>query len=223
MRYRHLLSIAILSAVFPADAEKFATTDDGKKVLLRDNGTWDFVKDTAPGGESAAAADDHTTLIDIVKNDPQFDFRKAKWGMNRKQVMASEQAKLRRTSGDSLEYEVQFLGYNCIVAYIFKADALTRASFLIGQDHIDPALFYTDFENLKKYLQPIYGPPATNRCDWTNEMYRADKAKWGFAVSLGFLTCTTSWNSGKTGITLLISGSNHTIATSIEYASLSGR
>jgi hypothetical protein len=219
MNKLHLLFSALMLAVTIIVAEKIATTDDGKKVTLRDNGTWDYVKETAPDTGTASAAD-HTTLIDIVKNDPQYDFRKAKWGMNRKLVMASETAKLPKSHGDTIEYEVQFLGYNCTVVYIFAGDVLVRAAFQIGQDHIDPALFYIDYENLKKFLVPQYGSPAVNRCDWVNEMYRADKAKWGFAVSLGFLTCSTRWESGRTGITLLIHGGNHLISTSIEYSAL---
>jgi hypothetical protein len=212
-------STLLLFCVATAIADQKAVADDGKKVLLRDNGTWSYLPaDTTPAADAPAA--DHTTLIDIVKNDKQFDFRKAKWGMSKKTVMASESAKLIQNRNDTLEYSVQFLGYNCRVIYKFSGDALSHAAFLVGQDHIDPSLFYTDYEALKKYLVPLFGEPAANRCDWVNEMYRSDKAKWGFAVSLGFLTCSTRWTSGRTGITLLIQGGNHQISTSIEYAAI---
>ena len=205
-----LLGAALVSA------ELIATTDDGKKVLLSENGTWRYLQ----AGESTPGASRRISLIEIIKNDRTFDFRKVRWGMNRKEVLASETEPPVKNDGSSVEYGVQFLGYDCTVIYFFVNDLLTRASFLIRQTHVDPALYYKDYEDLKKYLTPIYGVAVADKCEWKNEMYRQDRSKWGFAVSLGFLSCTSQWRDSRTEITLAISGGNHQIATNIEYSSL---
>jgi hypothetical protein len=213
-----VLILLLFAALYSAD--RIATTDDGKKVLLLENGTWRYLDadDAAPD-----AASGRISLIEIVKNDRAFDFRKVRWGMDRKEVLASEEASPVRNDESGIQYTVQFLGYDCVVAYSFVNDALTRATFLIRQPHADPALYYKDYEELKKYLSPIYGVAVSDRCDWKNEMYRQDRSKWGFAVSLGFLSCTSRWRNTRTEIALAISGGNHQITTNLEYTALKNR
>jgi hypothetical protein len=138
--------------------------------------------------------------------------------MSRKEVLASEDAKLITNSSDTLMYEVSFLKYQCSVLYSFHENVLVRAMFLIRQPHVDPALYFKDYIDLKQYLTPLFGMAASDKCDWKNEMYRRDRSKWGFAVSLGFLTCRTVWHNERTQISLAISGGNHQIATNIEYS-----
>lgn len=201
-------------------ADQFATTDNGKKVLLQANGSWRFVQDTVA---TEPIDPDHLSLIEIVKIAKGFDFRKARWGMSKKEVMASEDAKLIKDNESSVDYEVLFLGYNCTVSYSFLKGAFTKATFFIRQPHVDPAMYYNDYENLKAYLTPIYNRPSSDNCAWKNEMYRPDKSKWGFAVSLGFLTCRTEWANDRTQIILTINGNNHQIATNLEYNALAKR
>lgn len=174
-----------------------------------------------PNNSNNQSNDNRPTLVDIVKNDTSFDFRKVRWGMGKQPVRASEAAKLLKTGSDSVQYELEFMGYTCTITYLFGNDKLSKAVMLIEQPHVDPALYYNDYENLKNYLYPIYKNPVYERCDWKNEMYKDDKAKWGFAISIGFLTCQTQWKNSRTTIVLEISGGNHDISTRIEYLSSS--
>lgn len=212
----HGVFISLLLGAALVSAERIATTDDGKKVLLNENGTWRYLE----AGESPQGASGRISLIEIIKNDRAFDFRRVRWGMSRKEVLASEAVPPVKNDASSVEYTVQFLGYDCAVEYTFINDALTRAGFKISQPHVDPALYYKDYEDLKKYLAPMYGIAVSDKCDWKNEMYRQDRSKWGFAVSLGFLTCMSRWRNARTEITLTISGGNHRIATNLEYSAL---
>jgi hypothetical protein len=222
-------------------SQQTATTQDGKKVILLDNFTWKYASQSdlestdnqgkdnmSPAGDIAKSQNDpenrnnqsndnRLSLVDIVKNDTSFDFRKVRWGMGKQQVRASESGKFLKGSSDSLQYELEFLGYTCTISYMFANDKLTKAVLLIEQPHVDPALYYKDYENLKNYLSPIYKNKVSERCDWQNEMYKSDKSKWGFAVSIGFLTCQTQWKNARTAIVLEISGGNHEISTRIEY------
>lgn len=216
--FRIIPVLLMITAQYAAGTGITATTDDGRKVLLKSDGTWEYVKaKKSTAGKKQAAA--HVSLVDIIKNDRHYDFRTTRWGMNKKEVMASEKtAKVIKDAGDTLEYEVAFLKYQCSVVYAFHDNALVSAVFVIRQPHVDPALYYRDYIDLKQYLTPIYGTAVTDKCDWKNEMYRKDRSKWGFAVSLGFLTCRTVWHDKRTQISLVISGGNHQITTNIEYS-----
>ena len=220
MKYLKGLIFSLIFLVAAVSAKDIiATTEDGKKVLLQENGSWRYVAEKKESEKST----ERISLVEIIKSDPNYDFRKVRWGMGKKEVMVAEDAKLLKNSGTSLEYEVRFLGYNCTVVYDFVNDKLAMAKFIIRQPHVDPALYYKDYDELKKYLTPLYGVIVSDQCDFKNEMYRHDKSKWGFAVSLGFLTCKTVWRNKRTQITLAISGGNHQIATNLEYTTWGNR
>lgn len=214
-----IVLVSLLFSVLPSLAEQTATTADGKTVLLKDNGTWEYVSpgkpESAPPENGAAPAGG--SLFEVIKTGAQYDFRSVKWGMNKKAVLAAEDARLLKNEGNTLSYEMSLFGYQCRVEYRFTAEQLTDAILHIRQEHIDPELFYQDYENLKKQLVPVFGENISNKCDWKNDMYRSERAKWGFAVSLGFLTCRTLWKTPRTTITLSIAGSNHLITTTMEY------
>jgi len=199
-----------------------ATTEDGKKVLLQENGTWRYIKDQQSKGKTkqdndAKAKEPQHSLVDLIKNDNEFDFRKVRWGMTKKEVMGSEGARLLKNEDTRIEYVISLFGYDCNVTYLFINGKLSTANLQIRQPHVDPSLYYDDYKKLKEYLAPLYGNSLSDKCDWKNEMYRGDESKWGFAVSLGFLTCRTLWHNERTQITLTISGSNHQITTNLEY------
>jgi len=226
-------------------SDKIATTDDGKKVLLRDDGTWKFatpgeVVETIQKEKATATAASQTedtaaktgqtvttvpelsnqTLVDLMKSDGRNHFRNARWGMTLDQVKASETARLVKESPNRLDYSVAMFGYDCTVLYIFVNGKLEKAGYVIGQAHVDPAQYYQGYEDLKTYLQPLYGAPVADKYDWKNDMYRSNRSMYGFAISIGFLTCQTTWQNKATRVILLISGSNHQIATNLEYSDI---
>lgn len=238
-----LSTLAVSLSLFGADIK--AVTEDGKAVLLKSDGTWKFVpaenkttisqtnqiSSNAGENESETESDetdlsnDHSmtlqsALVDIVRSEDGFDVRKAKWGMSKAQVKQSESSKVKEESSNRLEYDIEFLEYECVLVYEFSSDKLIRATYVINQPHVDPAEYYKSYENLKKYLTPLYKIPVVNQFDWKNEMYKEDKSKWGFAISIGFLTCKTVWKNSSTQILLNINGGNHLITTNLEYSML---
>jgi hypothetical protein len=220
MKFLSFILITIL--VSQLSAGIIATTEDGRKVLLQENGTWRFIKDKQisdkkEAKEKASMKKQHHSLVELIQQDSDYDFRKVRWGMSKKEVMSTEDAKLLKNEDTRMEYAISLFGYDCDVTYSFIDSKLSTASLHIRQPHIDPALYYKDYKSLKKYLTPLYGDALSDKCDWKNEMYRGDESKWGFAVSLGFLTCRTLWHNDRTQVTLLISGSNHQIMTNLEY------
>jgi hypothetical protein len=224
----------ILECVLPMivffSSPQTATTESGEKVLLFENGTWRKAnKDNTEVSQisrpetisvDTTPKEDRITLVDIIKNNGNNDFRKVRWGMGPAEVKTHESAKLLKDSPEELEYEAEFLGYTCKVMYYFIKSKLQRAELLISQDHTNPASYYKDYENLIRYLDPLYGTPVTNSRDWKNEMYKSDRSRWGFAISIGFLTCKTVWNNKRSQVSLNISGANHKIKTNLEYIAI---
>ncbi|MDD5674671.1 MAG: hypothetical protein PHC61_10940 [Chitinivibrionales bacterium] len=161
-----------------------------------------------------------TSLLDVVRGDASFDFRKARWGFTRRQVEQSEANPALKSSADKLEYKISLLGMSCKIVYTFAGDNLIKGSYFLEQDHPDPAQYYADFTVLKDYLRQIYGTPVSDQDFWTNDIYRADRKNWGFAVSIGFLSYRVIWQGPTTKTVLTINGGNHAINTNIDYASI---
>ncbi len=67
--------IVFFALLFSANADEIVYTKEGKKVLLRDDGTWIYVKENS-------------------KDAATYHFRQTKWRMSRKLVKTSETAKL---------------------------------------------------------------------------------------------------------------------------------
>ncbi|MBD3422438.1 MAG: hypothetical protein GF398_20175 [Chitinivibrionales bacterium] len=169
-------------------------------------------------GKQSAQPKPSVSLIEVVESNKNFEFRKAHWGATKGQVKSSEKAQLLHESADQLEYKHSLAGINCKVIYKFDNGKLSRGFYKIEQDHVDPNMFYADFESLVSYLSKIYGTPRARNFDWKNPMYKNDKSKWGFAISIGFLKCNVIWQFKNTKVDLNISGGKHSFNTMIEYS-----
>ena len=91
-----LFFTVVLSLIFGGItfADQFAFTEDGRKVLLRDDGTWEYVKE-------------------------QYDFRKVRWGMTKAQVKEIENSKLVDEKDATLTYRTSVDNMACLAIYSF--------------------------------------------------------------------------------------------------------
>ncbi len=160
---------------------------------------------------------DRAALVDVIKNNRLFDVRMARWGMTKDDVRKSENRPPLADETNRLEYKLQLLGLDSRIVYTFLNGKLAGAEYLIEQDDVNPFRFYEDFQHLKEYLVSLYGDPVSDDKTWSNDIYKGDEGNWGFAISLGFLTCRTIWQNTTTQIALNQSGGNHMIKTNIEY------
>jgi hypothetical protein len=158
-----------------------------------------------------------TALVDVIKGDRAFDVRKARWGMTREEVKKSETLQLLSDKKEMVEYKFMLLGIKSRIQYKFQDNRLASAEYVIEQDDVNPSRFYDDFKALKGFLRQLYNTPVSDEKIWTNDIYKAEEKNWGFAISLGFLTCKTTWQNATTKIFLAQTGGNHMINTSIQY------
>lgn len=159
-----------------------------------------------------------TALVDVIKGDRAFDVRKARWGMTKEEVKKSERLQLLSDKKDIVEYKFMLLGIKSRIQYKFQDNRLSGAEYIIEQDDVNPSRFYDDFKSLKGFLRQMYNMPVADEKIWTNDIYKADEKNWGFAISLGFLSCKTTWQNATTKILLTQTGGNHMINTSIQYS-----
>jgi hypothetical protein len=181
-------------------AQQTATTDDGKKVVLKKDGTWEYAKEEP-------------------RKSASFDFRKATWGMSKKQVKATESGKIVRDDDDVLAYSGTVSGMEALIAYIFTDSKLVRAKYVFLPDHTNKNDYIVDYKNVKETLTDKYGAAKSDDSYWRNDLYKTDYSEWGFAVSLGHLTYSADWETESTEISLILSGENYKINLATEYTS----
>ena len=184
-----------------SQAQIKAVTDDGKVVLLYDDGTWTY----SDYSEQPSTND--------------FTFRNTYWGMSKAQVKESEKTNLIKEEANLLVYQGTVSDLGCLIVYIFSQEKLVRCKYSIIEKHTNRNDYITDQQKLKKILIDKYKDPIQDDTAWKNDLYRNDYQEWGFAVSVGHLVYFTKWENTETEITLVLYGENYDITLGVEYKS----
>ena len=150
----------------------------------------------------------------------QYDFRKANWGMSRKEVKATEGKEPDSELDDSLVYYVKIDGDDYLCGYTFLEDKLYNTGYVFIGEHSNKNDYIRDYKNLKEILTKKYGKPWSDRTTWDNDLFKDDRSQWGLAVSIGHLSYGTLWDTPKTYITLGLSGDNYEISLLVAYDSI---
>ncbi|MHC4355366.1 MAG: hypothetical protein ACYS0H_21920 [Planctomycetota bacterium] len=180
-----------------------ATTEDGRSVILNEDGTWAFVASPSPQ----------------PKSHPQF--RRSSWGMSKDQVKATESLEIAHETDDVIGYKTQISELDALLGYVFTEGQLSRAKYIITETHTNKNDYIADHITLKQLLTDKYGEPDDDQTYWKNDLYKTDFEEWGFAVSLGHLVYFTKWVTDSTTIYLALTGENYDLSLSLEYASKS--
>jgi hypothetical protein len=181
-------------------SQQNAVTDNGKKVILKNDGTWEYAKEETTKSSS-------------------LNFRKTKWGMSKKEVKKTETGKIVRDDEKVLVYNGIVSNIDALIVYIFASDKLVRAKYMFTPKHTNKNDYLIDYDNVKETLTKKYGSPQPDDSYWRNELYKDDYSEWGFAVSLGHLTYSSEWETENTKILLMLSGENYDIDLNAEYSS----
>jgi len=181
-------------------ADVTAITEDGKRAILKSDGTWEY-------------------QLDSNEVQSHGKFRNATWGMSADQVRKLEQGEPVHDKDDVIGYSTSVVGLDCWAAYFFVDDKFVRGRYVINEAHSNLNDFINDFENLKQALSKKYGQPSFDNKNWRNDLYQDDFDKWGFAISLGHLVYAASWETEDSDIYLSLTGENYETSLLIEYAS----
>jgi hypothetical protein len=152
-------------------------------------------------------------------------FRNTLWGMSKEQVKkaeASEFIKEDKVGGevkglDIIVYVTEVAGLDCTIGYYFADNMLTRARYLITEEHTNKNLYIGDFEKIKGKLNQKYSSPKRDDAIWSNELYKDDHSEYGTAVGIGHLMYVAEWYPPETTIQMLLRGDNYKITLWVEY------
>lgn len=191
-----LLSVLIGALLW---AETKAYTDDGKEVLLHDDGTWEYVTNKS--------------------SDAPIYFRNTKWGMSVDEVKKAEGGEPSQSQDNVLLYEDTVAGMSAYVVYIFAKGKLVRAKYTFTESHMNDTDHISDYENVKEILINKYGEPDNDRTIWKNDLYKNDPQYYGTALSMGHLVYYCEWKNDDVAIVAWLSGDNFDVSHQVEYQS----
>lgn len=112
-------------------------------------------------------------------------------------------------------------GYDASIMYMFDEDQnLDSAAYVLEEKHTNRNQYYYDYEDLVEKLTDKYGEPDYSYADWHDDLYRDDPGDWGFAIALGHVKFSSSWQDRDgNAILLVLSGDNYEISTRLIYYS----
>jgi len=178
-----------------------ARTEDGKKVILKDDGTWEEIKE-------------------VVNEDISYDVKKVKWGMNIQNVKDSEDIELSE-SDSILVGDIVLSGLKALLAYDFiNNKELYSVRYIFVNEHSDDGDFIYDYERIKKGLIQKYGSDFEDHRIFTDDLYEDIPSERGMALGRGKLSFFSIWKTEKTEIELSLYGDNHEIKFNLSYSGL---
>ena len=154
------------------------------------------------------------------KNSSDADFRKAKWGMGKREVKERESGDLIAEDDTRLLYHDLLMGKSVGVGYTFANGKLVSAVYRVLDDYADNNGngCFDDYDSLEKMLVEEYGKPAPGRTSWAGDhCHRYDQASLGLAVRVGHFTMGLKWETRTTEILLLLRGEDQKILLEATY------
>jgi len=158
------------------------------------------------------------TLYEEDKQEKQF--REARWGMSKEEVIRLEGAPDQMVESGELEmmmYQERIKEMDCFIEYIFEKDRLIKGKYNFFVKHEYKNDYFRDYKKVKEYLTEIHGRSPLDNVNWLNPQHKEDYSKWGLALSLGHLEYNSLWSSEKTEIQLRLYGENDYVKLEAEY------
>jgi hypothetical protein len=204
MRSLSIILAILLIWLSPVLATQYATTDAGKRILLHDDGTWEYIK--SPEKVLGFA----------------HDFRKAKWGMSMDQVKKTEESPIvfegwsDPDDATILYYKEKVFRFPAFITYIFKDSKLVQARYSFEPEGEKD--YISDYEHVIEGLIEKYGEPGNVTMEWSDSTYVNDKTMWETALRHGHLKRSGIWHTKRTLIELQLFGKDNHIIMQIDYA-----
>ncbi len=168
------------------------------------------------GAEENAQNDGAQEGVDHTKR-PEFDFRKARWGMSKEEVMASERSKLIFDNENSIEYRTFIGELQAQANYKFQNDKLIRGGYYFLKEYEDKNEYIQAYEQLKERMVEAKGPPAIDKIVEMNPSAQIDPENKGQAVCDGSLIYGSQWNYPGSDIQLVFRGDGENCYLTITF------
>jgi hypothetical protein len=140
-------------------------------------------------------------LVGCASREP--DFRSARWGMKKKQIIAIEGDPLEQHNDWLLRYVGHMNGKECDIEFVFVQNKLYHgAYFFVYKDN--PYDVLPEYVELIRLLEKKYGTTTMDTV-WTHsfsEKYKSNPDNWGISLITGKLISRCSWTTERTKIFL---------------------
>jgi hypothetical protein len=197
------MAIMVIASAFVI-AKQYATTDTGKRVVLHEDGTWEYTK--LP--EKPAVF--------------EHDFRRATWGMNMERVKKTEESPVvfegwsETDDATILYYKEMVFDLPTFITYLFRGGKLVQARYSFNPE--DQGNYISDYESIIEGLIDKYGEPFEVTMQWSDSTYADDEEQWETALRLGHLKRSGFWETKNTLIVLQLYARDKTIIMQIDYS-----
>lgn len=112
------------------------------------------------------------------------------------------------------------LGMNALIIGHFIDNKLYRVNYKYLRQHTNENYWITDYYKIRDAFEKKYGKPKKDEVNWNNELYLGDKAKYGFAVSIGHVNLFSEWLKSRTRIQCVLQGENYECHLKSGYANI---
>ena len=139
--------------------------------------------------------------------DAAHDFRRASWGMSKKEVMRSEGVPPLSHGEGYVTYGESVMGLDAVVGFHFRRDSLVEAGYAFREPLGGESMYVREYAKVKGILSGSYGNPAIDEdicagCGLCGKVCRCGDAVRS-AQSLIYLT---EWMTGRSVIRLVLMG-----------------
>ena len=146
-----------------------------------------------------------------------YSFRHTNWGMAQEEVLAAERVDPIEKNENMVKYEVQLLGKNFVLTYLFFENRLVGSVYILDEKFLNSEHYIQMYTELKEELIKKYGQPSRETTNWANDTYKNVRKKWGLALSLGHFDYVTAWDTQNTTIDCSLSAENYNVLCVVEY------
>jgi len=174
-----------------------AITLSGERVILHDDGTWEYKK---------------------VPKQKEVKFRGVPWGATAEGIKKhlSKEPVLEEKKGLMYEDKINELGVYC--CFNLANGKFVRGNYAFKEEHANKNAFIWDFESIDELLKEKYKEPFEHKELWLNDLYKDTPQDWGMAISVGHYVIHSRWKIGKVYITHILRGDNYNIVHVIQYS-----
>jgi hypothetical protein len=191
------LAVIILMIIPLTAYSEEAVTLSGKRVILHENGMWEYKK---------------TVRVKEVK------FRSMPWGSTAEQIKQANLEKPVFESENNLIYKDTINDLDTACSFIIVDGRFVRGKYKFMEDHTDTNRYIWDYEGIDKLLKEKYGDPNEEDELWLNDLWKDDPRAKGKSISAGHLALFSKWEIGEVDIVHILHGDNYKVEHDLEYS-----
>lgn len=142
----------------------------------------------------------------VAQKKEQFDFRKAKWGMNHLQIIASEKSEPKFEDDEKIAYNEKMFETDVSINYFFEKDKLIKSEYLFDGTFTNKEDYIVYFRKIKKNLIEKYGRATRDNSSELDIMDRDQYQHISELIYRGVHVYETVWEKPGTTIRIVLKG-----------------